>query len=237
VIVALVLATLVAAAPQGTPTETHVRFTVSVEEAKAHLLVVRELYAAGNPGEAALHASHPVQEIGGRITGPITRADPALGARLKDALRAPRRDVDARVPRAALEHTVEATVAALDEAVARVVPADVRATLVFRTAVLRSLLNAMVKEYDEGEKNGRITQLVEYHDAYGYFRRSQALYQELAPALKEASPRQAALADERLATLARALPGLAPPATVVQTAAMKETVAGLVQALIPGRAG
>ncbi len=236
-IAALVLASVVAAAPASAPADTHVRFAVSVEEAKAHLLVVRELYAAGDPREAALHASHPVQEIGARITGPITRADAALGARVKDALRAPRRDVDARVPRATLERTVDTTEASLDEALARVVPADVRATLAFRAAVLRMLLDAMVKEYDEGEKNGRITQLVEYHDAYGYFRRSQALYQEVAPGLKEASARSAALADERFAALARALPGLAPPATVVPTATIKETVAGLVQALTLPRAG
>ena len=236
-VVAAATAGVLAAAPGTAATDAQVRFATSVEEAKAHLLVVRELYAAGQPGEAALHASHPVQEIGGRITGPVNRVDAALGGRVREALRAPRRDVDARVPRASLERTLDATVASLDEAVARVVPADVRDTPAFRTAVLRTLLKALVKEYEEGEKNGRITQLVEYHDAYGYLQRSLAVYQSIAPALRQASPGKAAVVEERFAILARALPGLAPPATVMSTAAVAETVTTLVQALTPGPAG
>src|SRR5262249_144805 len=115
--------------------------------------------------------------------------------------------------------------------------AEVRDTPAFKMAVLRTLLKALVKEYDEGEKNGRITQLVEYHDAYGYLQRSLALYQSIAPALRQASPGKAAVAEERCAILARALPGLAPPPTVMPTAAVAETVTTLVQALVPGPAG
>lgn len=233
-VAALALATVLAAAPAPAASEAHVRFATSLEEVRAHLLVTRELYAAGNAGEAALHASHPVQEIGGRITGPVTRADAGLGARVRQALKAPRRDVDARVPRATFERNLDATLTVLDEAMARVVPADVRGGLGFRTAVLRTLLLALVKEYEEGEKDGRITQLVEYHDAYGFFRRSQALYRDLAPALREASPQSAARADEQFAAVARALPGLTPPATPASTAALRKIVTDLVQALTPG---
>jgi hypothetical protein len=231
VVAALALATVFAAAPSAAPSDAHVPFAASVEEAKAHLLMARELYAAGDAREAALHASHPVQEIGGRITGPVTCADAALGGRVRDALKTPRRDVDARIPRAGFERNLDATVALLDEAVARVVPAEVRGTLAYRTAVLRTVLVTCVKEYDEGEKNGRITQVVEYHDAYGLFRRSQALYRELAPALREASAQQAAVADERFASVARAFPGLTPPAAPMSTAALKDAVTALVQAL------
>jgi hypothetical protein len=233
VVLALALAAVLAAAPAA-PGRDHVRFAASVEEAKSHLLMVRELYAAGDAGEAALHASHPVQEIGGRITGPVTRASAGLGGRVRDALKRARRDVDARIARAALERNLDATVAVLDEAVARVVPADVRSTLGYRTAVLRTLLVTLVKEYEEGEKNGRITQVVEYHDAYGLFRRSEALYQELAPALREASAQKAAEADERFAAVARALPGLTPPAVPVSTVALKATITALVHTLTLG---
>lgn len=228
-VAALALATVLAAASS----DAHIPFAASVEEAKAHLLVARELYAAGDAREAALHASHPVQEIGGRITGPITRGDAGLGGRVRDALKTPRRDVDARIARAAFERNLDATVALLDEAVARVVPPDVRGTLAYRTAVLRTLLVGLVKEYEEGEKNGRITQVVEYHDAYGFFRRSQALYRELAPALREASAQKATVADERFASVARALPGLTPPAAPMSAAALKDAIMALVQALTP----
>ena len=78
---------------------------------------------------------------------------------------------------------------------------------------------------------------MEYHDAYGFLRRSEALYRDLAPALREVSATRAAEAEERFAPLARALPGLTPPPAPVTAAALKDAVTKLVQALTPGPGG
>lgn len=227
----MLAALLIAAVAAAPATDAQVRFVTSVEEAKAHVFVSRTLYAAGDAKEAALHASHPVQEIGGRITGPVARVDRALADRVREAMKRPRRDIEAKVSTADLERTAEATNATLDEAVARVVPADVARTLAFQAAVLRALVAALVNEYDEGYKNGRVTQVVEYHDAYGFLVRAQARFKDLAPALRERAPARAAAADEAFGALARALPGLSPPATPASTAAVKEVVEALRRAL------
>jgi len=148
----------------------------------------RYVLVAGDVGEAALHASHPVQEIGGRIFGPVKRVDAGLGERVQEALRRPRRDVDRKVKRADFERNLDATVALLDEAMTRVVPPGVVESLGFKMAVLREMLGGLEKEYDEAYKNGWITQIVEYHDAYAFFVRIRALYLGLAPALGQTSP-------------------------------------------------
>lgn len=227
---ALVLAALAVAGP-STPLDPHVRFAAAVEQAKAHLAVCRELYAAGETGEAALHASHPVQEIGGRIFGPVKGVDPALGQRVQEALRQPRRDVDKKVRGAALERTLDATSALLDEAVQRVVPPAVERSLAFKLAVVREMLAGLEKEYDEAYKGGWITQMVEYHDAYAFFLRIQTLYRALAPALVEASASTVPVVDERLATLARGFPGLTPPTPPMTMDALRTHVAAISRAL------
>jgi hypothetical protein len=229
-VLALVFAALTLAAPAPAP-HPHARFVGAVEQAKAHLLVCGELYAAGQASEAALHASHPVQEIGGRIYGPVKRVDAALGERVQAALKRARRDVDAKVPRAELQRTLDATLAMLDEATARVVPAALAGTVVFKVAVLREMLVGLEKEYDEAYKQGKITQLVEYHDAYAFFARAQALYRDLVPALRQTSTSSAAAADERMALLGRAFPGLTPPTPPISVAALREHLAVLSRAL------
>ena len=78
-VLALVLAALAVAAP-GSAQHPHARFVAAIEQAKAHLLLCRELYAVGQASEAVLHASHPVQEIGGWIYGRVSRALDAVPA-------------------------------------------------------------------------------------------------------------------------------------------------------------
>jgi hypothetical protein len=229
-VLALVLATLAVAAPAGAP-HPHARFVGAVEQAKAHLMICGQLYAAGQGSEAALHASHPVQEIGGRIYGPVKRVDAGLGERVQTALKRPRRDVDAKVPPADLQRTLDATVALLDQAVTRVVPAALTGSPGFKGAVLREMLTGLEKEYDEAYKQGTITQIVEYHDAYAFFARMQTLYRDLAPALRQASTSSAAIVDERMAVLARAFPGLTPPTSPMSLATLREHLAAVSRAL------
>ena len=228
---ALVLAAALAVAGPSTPLDGHARFAAAVEQAKAHLAVCRELYAAGETGEAALHASHPVQEIGGRIFGPVKRVDAALGERVQEALKQPRRDIDRKVKAAGLERTLDATVALLDESVRRVVPPAVERSLAFKMAVVREMLTGLEKEYDEAYKSGWITQMVEYHDAYAFFLRIQTLYRALAPALVDASSSTVTVVDERMAALARAFPGLTPPTPPMTMDTLRTHLAAVSKAL------
>lgn len=178
---------LPAAAALAQAEDPMVVFAANIEKCKAHLAVSAEPYANGDRA-AALHASHPIQEIGNKVIGPAARTSP------------------------------EAT---LDDAAKRVVPEECRSSLAFRARVLADLLSGMATEYDEAYKAGKITQMVEYQDAYAFFKRAQAAHRHLTPALRTKNPAMAGELDGQFAALAKALPGLTPPALPIPAAHMQ----------------
>jgi hypothetical protein len=205
-----------------------VRFVTDVEEAKGHLVASRELYAIDQRGRAALHGAHPVQEIGQRLIGPVSRADADLGARLRGLLRKPGRDLDARAPTARYAETVAQVFATLDEAVDRVVPEDVRRRPDFHTAVARALLATVLEEYEEAYRDGRIVQVIEYQDAWGFLGRARARYDAIRPA---PGPETAAAIEREFQALAAILPDLTPPRSPATPRALRARVDALSAAL------
>lgn len=198
------LAIVAPAAVNAQASVADVRFVVSVEQARAHLLASRELFNAGQASQAAL---------------------------LQAALKVPRREIDAKAPRERVEKGFDEAGARLTEAVARVVPESTASSLTFRSRVLGELLRGVETEYDEAYKGGRITQQVEYQDAWAFFQRARALHRELAEPLRAAAPEAAKLVEERLAILGRNFSALAPPASPMPIAALREHVEALTRAL------
>jgi hypothetical protein len=211
-----VAATLAAGAPASAqPAVDPVRFAADAEKARAHFIVSEELYAAGQSRSAALHAAHPVHEIGNRIIGPVRRTDPARADALRAALREPGRALDGKVPPARYAQTVAGVLKTLDDAVAHVQGEAARMPPALRARVAAALLESVADEYDESFKNGKIVQPVEYHDAYALFRRVRALYEGL--------PADARRADADVAALAKALAGVTPPAAPMPATTLRKT--------------
>ena len=201
-----------------------VRFATETEKARAHLAVSEELYTVGQSRSAALHAAHPVHEIGNRIIGPVRRTDPALADRLRAALREPGRALDGKVPPARYSQTVATVVKTLDEAAAHVLGPAASTAPAFRARVVAALLDNVADEYEESFKEGKIVQPVEYQDAYALFRRVRVLYDGL--------PAEARRADADVAGLAKALPGITPPATPMPAATLR-TIAHRIATALP----
>jgi hypothetical protein len=98
--------------------ENQARFVADVEQAKGHLMASREVRALGEAVRAGVHASHPIQELGQRVFGPIKAADPALGERAHSLLKQVGRAdpaFQARVRR----HLVDAIAEEYEEAIAQ----------------------------------------------------------------------------------------------------------------------
>ena len=210
--------------------DAQVAFAADIEKCKAHLAVSAELYAKGERA-ASLHASHPIQEIGNKVIGPAAKVSPALGDNVRAALRRASGDLKGTPSPAQYDQAVSQAAAALDDAMAQVVPADKRASLGFRARVLADLLLGMAEEYQEAYRAGTISQQVEYQDAYAFFKRAQALYRDLAPALRAAKPASVGELDKHFAALARALPSLTPPGTAMPADRLKETAAAAASVL------
>jgi hypothetical protein len=230
-ILALALTLLVPAAVALAQAEdAQVAFAANIEKCKAHLAVSAELYATGDRA-AALHASHPIQEIGNKVIGPASKVSAELGDKVRAALRRPSADLTGTTSPSQYDRVVREAAATLEEAVERVVPKERRASLAFRARVLADLLLGMATEYEEAYKAGKITQVVEYQDAYAFFMRAQAGHRDLAPALRAKNPALAAELGRQFAALARALPGLTPPASPMPADRMQATVATLAKSL------
>jgi hypothetical protein len=199
-----------------------VAFAANVEKCKAHLAVSAELYAKGDRA-GALHASHPIQEIGNKVIGPAAKVSVDLGDKVRAALRRPSAEVKGTPAPGQYDQVVRE---------ARVVSKEQRTSLTFRARVLADLLLGMVSEYEEAYKSGKIAQIVEYQDAYAFFRRAQAVHRDLAPSLRAKNSALARELEGHLATLARALPGLTPPVSPMPAERMKAMVTALATALM-----
>jgi hypothetical protein len=213
-----------APATAAQPPDAHVRFATAVELAKGHLTSSRELYVLAQPAQASLHSSHPIQELGNRVIGPIRRADPGLADQIRTALRAPSRSIDTRVPPQQYDQVVDQAFAALDRGSRAVIPPTLRDSPRFQASVIESLLKTAAEEYEESLKSGRIVRPVEYQDAYGFVRRVQALYGQ-APGL---ASQRVSTALERLGA---AFPGVVPPEAPVPATRVRGLVTEISAAL------
>lgn len=208
-------------------------YVAAVEQAKGHLLASRQVYRRGQRVRADVHASHPIQELGYRLWRPVTKVDQDLAARLQAALKDPGRGIDARVPSGDYDRIVERTVALLDGAVVRTVPAGRRGDPRFQARVIQALLVAIDEEYTEAIAEGRVVLEIEYQDAWGFFQRLRERWSALRKSLASSRLDTVAVVDEQMTVLARAFPGIETPAKPVEVEHVGRALTAIATALAP----
>jgi hypothetical protein len=229
----VVLAVAVPSAALGA--DEHTEYVGWVELAKGHLTASRETYRKGQRVRADVHAAHPIQELGYRLWRPVTRVDAELARQVEAAVRQVSTAADGKTPSREYDALVARTLELLDRAVARVVPADVRDAPRFQAAVLNTILDSVVEEYDEGVAQGKVVLEIEYQDAWSFLQRARARWPALRERIARASPDVVAAVDTRLGELARAMPGITPPPAPVPADRVKGAVQAIADAL--GRIG
>ncbi|MCK7593772.1 hypothetical protein [Pseudomarimonas salicorniae] len=183
---------------------------------RGHLLVGTRLYAEGAAGMADMHMKHPGDEL-------YTAVKPAMDARAaKDfsvALSALADAVTRRAPKA----EVEAAHAALERAVVEaqsVVAAGSPEALPVVLGTVVGLLREAAAEYALGVKDGRIANLHEFQDAYGFTRIARRWIEGLSPAQRARAPEAIERIESQLdALLATAWPSVVEPGTLKTSAA------------------
>lgn len=190
---------------------------------EGHLLVGHELVQAKQVQLALPHYGHPVKElyedIGPYLTAkkfpPFDKDLIALEAAVTAAPDAP-----------ATEAKYQAVIATVHKARA-LAPAEIRASLPAMIKVCASTIDAASGEYGEAVEQGKIAQVVEYHDSRGYL----AYVAQQVGELKKAHPDAAsqAVLDKFAAVLAKAqaivgdlLPAPQPKATLAEYRAIAE---------------
>jgi hypothetical protein len=187
----------------------NVRFLTAVELTKGHFLASQGTYEAGQRARAAVHASHPSQELGVKVYGAPAKVSPELGEQVRNAMKLPGQAAERNVPAKEYAQTIERAFALLDDAVGRVIPAGVRSSPRFLFLVFGEVLWEITEEYKRSYSYsaGRIVQEAEYQDAVGFYRRARALYATIAPLL----PRPLPVIERELDALGPTVSSFTPP--------------------------
>ena len=194
--------------PAGAVGAEQVALGSALAQMRGHLIVARELAAAGDEEGALAHAGHPASEL-----------LPAVASDLAE------HGSDATALEAALGAAVAAVeqgdATALDTALAaandqvdmaeRMLVGDAASDPAYVGSVIASLLSTAGHEYEEGVADGEVRLLIEYQDAYGFVQEARRSYGTIEAAVEAASAEEAAEIDEALTTLETALPAPTPP--------------------------
>jgi hypothetical protein len=196
------------------PTVEQVTTGGRLAEMRGHHRVALELVRAGDRATAAAHAGHPIEEVFGAVEGEIREHDAAAADGLRRALEG----VTAAVSTGRAGADVEAAVQVAAEAVRRAeraVVGDLADAVSYRGSVVAALLGAAAHEYEEAVEGTAVREAIEYQDAYGFVQVARELYETIEGDVRAADAADAREVEEAFETLARALPGVRPPATVV----------------------
>lgn len=177
----------------------------------AHHLVAIELYTAGDATTALAHAGHPIEEILPAVEGEVTAHHAGGAAELEKALEKVRASIESGAPADEVLAAVE-TASKEAQAAEEAVVGTVVQTEAYRGSVVAGLLANAAHEYEESVESGRVSEVVEYQDAYGLFSVARAIYEDLATSVRAAHAAEAGEIDEAFGRLTAAFPGVKPPA-------------------------
>ncbi len=152
-------------------------FITNAEFIKGHLEQATANKEAGNVELAIAHAGHPIDEVFTLMEEPLSDANPQLAADLKAKLTALPNAANSDTSQAFKQKTTEIT-GLIDEAVKAVAgeKSTDAATLV---AVISNLLETAENEYEEGVKDGKIVEMVEYQDSTAFIARAEAVFDSI----------------------------------------------------------
>jgi len=218
----------VAVAADNSWTEAQLRMATTFELIKGHLISALENHKLGKIPLAQAHAAHPLHEEYQALPSSFAADHPGLDKALREALTQLQQSMGSQRHAAVMGTEAEAVFQLLDHTLQAVLPAEIRNSLQFRSAVLAHLIEEVGEEYGEAVEDGKVINVAEYQDAFGFLQRVRALLDQLAERLQtgERPPMRGLLKD-----LEDALPGVMPPSTPVSSEVVEKRAKALVALL------
>ncbi len=179
---------------------------------RGHLIVAKELMQQGNVAQAEKHIGHPVEELYGSV-------EPELERRrvkpFKESLTALLELIQAAPGSPETRKAYQSAIAAIDAAMLGV-PENVRRDPNTTAAVVREIVKVAASEYDASIADGAIVETIEYQDSRGFVLYAEVLLKaSLGPGARADAMALLVPIQQRLAVLAKAWPGVKPPARPV----------------------
>jgi hypothetical protein len=156
-----------------------IKFAANAEMIKGHIGKAIENKEASNLELAKAHAGHPIAEHYTVLEPLINQTDPQLSGELKQSLTSL---VDRVEDMSVLQFKLEAdkTLKLLDQAYSEVIPEAQNNDIKFSARTVIGLVTQATEEYEEGVKDGKIVQVVEYQDAQAFVGRAEAVFNQIA---------------------------------------------------------
>jgi hypothetical protein len=173
---------------------------------RGHLLVGYELYRQGQVDMAITHMKHPRDEL---YAGLVPAIEHRGGKRFDEALSALADKVISRASQAEVDKAYQDLETGI-KAAESVVSPDLKNTL----HSIKELIRTAGEEYALGVENGKIVNLHEYQDAYGFTEIAKRRLHELSDKAQKQSPKTIEKVQGYLAELADLWPSVAPEGDV-----------------------
>jgi hypothetical protein len=186
-------------------------FGEALAQIRGHHLVSLELYEAGDTEGAAVHASHPVDEILASVQGELDEHEPRIGDELSAALDKGLTAITEGRPADEVAAAYEKAATLTQDALTAVV-GDQAGDPSYKGSVISSLLSTAAHEYEEAVGADSVRLLAEYQDGYAFVQEGRRLYDEIASDVESASMEEAEEIVEAFESLETALPSPEPPA-------------------------
>lgn len=185
----------------------------ALRQIEGHHIVAVELAEADDMTGAQVHAHHPIDELMALIREEVAEHAEDGDAHVADLDEQTQAAADAANAEdaEALTSATEETATTIETAQAALPEGDTDA---FVGSVTADLLTTAGHEYEEAVVDGELELLVEYQDAYAFVTVARSLYDTIAPSVEAAAAEEAEEIEAAFATLAEALPGPQPPATL-----------------------
>lgn len=217
-----------AVAADSSWTEDQLKIATTFELMKGHLISARENAKQGKIPLAQAHAAHPLHEEYAELPSTFAATHPALDKTLREDLTRLQQSVDGGHDATAIGKAVDGVFKHLDHSLQTVIPADIRESARFRSAVVIHLIDTIEEEYDEAVDDGKVVNVAEYQDAFGFLQRVRALANQLTDGLQAEDRKQL---TSLLKSLEDALPTITPPASPVSSEVVNKQANTLVALL------
>ena len=226
---------LVACVPSDRPTGGEIALGVRVEQVRAHLGAAGGNAAAGRWDLAAVHASHPAEDLPA-IDRMLRAKDPTASASLAARLAGVRHAADVR-DLAALAAALAAADSELERVPSIVMGSGRSQTLAYRASLVAALVDATAGEYGEAYVDGAIAVEAEYQDAHSFLARARTIWGGIDADLAARAPRQHGDVAPSMERLALIVPSLELPRTAAPPAEVRSLAGRVRESLEAAGAG
>lgn len=156
-----------------------VKFVANFEMIKGHIGKAEENKNSNELELAKAHAGHPIAEHYIVLEPLINQTDSQLSSALKQSLTSLVDKVATTSSAAQFKSEADKAIELLNQAYSKVIPQAQKNDTKFNAHVLIALVTQVTEEYEEGVKDGKVVQVVEYQDAQAFVGRAEAVFDKM----------------------------------------------------------